>query len=361
MRKVLKAAALALLAAVVLLLAGGALFAVEVFSRKPLKAEPSTTHALGRQACIDCHAPIADEWRRSVHYTSISGPYWRAVAKHGYFELFDKVRKPCLNCHAPADVLDLAASSSGGTLGVECTPNLFREPAGTIPAARADHVALGVDCTACHVSKSGIAGAGRRPTSAHATIADRRFQVPALTVEHVCTTCHRATVEAWKRTKLATDGVTCLDCHMPMVRAASVAGGPERLRRSHSFAADKNDAMLAKAVHAALDVAGATARLRITNDRVGHYFPSGGNWLTVELRAADRAGRLLREQREAFGRKEDPFVDFWPFNGDNRIAFGEQREVDFALPPGHGTITAVVRYHDWPGTKKDLLTLKREF
>ncbi len=362
MRKLLKIVALVVLAIVVLLLLGGGLFALEVLSRKPLKAVPSTTHALGRQACIDCHRPIADEWRQSVHYKSITGPYWRAVEQHGYFAFFDKVRKPCLNCHAPADVLDLVPAAGSGSLGVECTPNMFREPEGTIPAARADHVALGVDCTACHVSREGIVGAGRRPTAAHATIADRRFQVPALTVENVCTTCHRATVEAWKRTKLAADGVTCLDCHMPQVSAPSVAGGPSRLRRSHVFAADKSDAMLSKAVHASLDVPGGSkVRLRITNDRVGHYFPSGGNWLTVQFRAIGPTGRLLREQQEAFGRKEDPFVDFWPFNGDNRIAFGEQRDVLFALPPGHGTVEAVVRYHDWPNTKKDILTVKRAF
>jgi hypothetical protein len=149
---------------------------------------------------------------------------------------------------------------------------------------------------------------------------------------------------------------------MQRVSAPSVAGGPPRARRSHVFAADKNDAMLTDAVHASLDVdGGGNARFRITNDRVGHYFPSGANWVSVHLRAIDASGRLLREQKEAFGRNEDPFFDFWPFNRDSRLAFGESREIDFALPRGHGTIQAVVRYHDWMHTRKDLVTLKREF
>jgi hypothetical protein len=362
MRKLLKIVALVVLAVVGLLLAGGGLFAVEVFSRKPLKAVPSTTAAaLGRKTCIDCHAPIAAEWRQSVHYKSVTGAYWQEAKQLGYLKLYENVRKPCLNCHAPANVLDLAASAPGTELGVECTPNLFREPQGTIPLARSDDVALGVDCTACHVSAHGIAGAGHRPTAQHATIADRRFQDPLLTSDALCGPCHRATVNAWKATKLAADGVTCLDCHMPRVSAPSVAGGVPRLRRSHLFAADKNDAMLGRAVNASFDIDGGHARLRITNDRVGHYFPSGANWIIVKFKASDRAGRPLREEQAAFGRKEDPFLDFWPFNGDERIAFGDHKDIDFALPPGHGTVEAAIRYHDWMHTEKTVVTLKREF
>ena len=88
---------------------GGGLLAFEVLSRKPLRSTPSTTHAsITRQECIDCHAPIADEWRRSYHYRSLTGPYWKDVRELGYLKVFDKTRKACVNCHAPANVLDLA-------------------------------------------------------------------------------------------------------------------------------------------------------------------------------------------------------------------------------------------------------------
>lgn len=178
---------------------GGGLLAVEIWSRKPLKTVPSTTHAsITPQACIDCHAPIAEEWRQSFHYRSLTGPYWNDVREMGYLKVFDATRKACVNCHAPANVLDLAetvpaAASGNEPLGVECTPNLLREPGGTIPSARADDVELGVDCTSCHVSKRGIVGAGRHPTAAHETVADRRFQEPALAADTLCRTCHRAT------------------------------------------------------------------------------------------------------------------------------------------------------------------------
>ena len=150
---------------------------------------------------------------------------------------------------------------------------------------------------------------------------------------------------------------------MPQVKAASVVGGPERLRRSHRFPADKLDSMLTAAVNATLDIVagGRAARLRITNDRVGHYLPSGGNWLSVRLTARDSSGRPLKEQAEAIGRDEALVLDFPPFNPDTRIPFGGQRDVMLRLPDGHGTVEAVVRYHDWMRVRRTVLTLREEY
>ena len=329
----------------------------------PAEKFAASVHGKSLQ-CVDCHAPIADEWRQSYHYRSLTGPYWAEVRELGYLDVFERVRKECVNCHAPANVLDLPATmtSTSEELGVECTPNLLKEPKGTIPAARFDDVAMGVDCTSCHVAVSGIHGSGRRPTTDHETIADARFQTPAATADALCRTCHRTTVEAWKNTKLAAGGVTCLDCHMPMLTAPSVRGGPQRVRRSHRFMADKDPATLIAAVNASLEIAaGRQARLRITNDRVAHHLPSGGNWLSVHFKAYDSSGRMLTEQKSAIGRDEALLLDFWPFNKDNRIAFGEQRQMLFPLPDGHGSVEAVIRYHDWMRVKRTLVTLKETY
>ena len=349
-----------------LALLGGGFFGVVVLSREPLESSHSTTHpSLGRQACLDCHAPIAQEWRKSLHYQSLNGPYWKDVRDLGYLKIFNLTRKACVNCHAPANLLDLDASSpsaAGEDLGVECTPSLLREPAGTIPAARSDQIELGVDCTSCHVSRRGVVGAGDRPTEAHATVADPRFQSAALASRGLCRICHRATVEAWERTKFAREGITCLDCHMPETVGASVAGGPERRRKAHSFVGDKDPQMLERAVDATLDLTtDRRARFRIRNDRVGHFVPSGGNWLSVELKAHDASGRMLSRRVEGFGKDEGLILDFWPFNGDTRIAPGEEREVLLLLPEGHGTVEAVVRYHDWMKVKRTVTTLKAEY
>ena len=278
----------------------------------------------------------------------------------GYLAIFDAVRKRCVNCHAPANVLDLApgpGNSGDRPLGVECTPNLLREPPGIIPAARADEPELGVDCVSCHVDRRGVVGSGRRPATEHATFEDARFQNPALASDALCGTCHRSTVEAWKRTRFPAAGITCLDCHMPTIEAPAVAGGPPRSRRSHRFPADKDETLLVRAVNATLDVTpDRVARFRITNDRVGHYFPSGGNWLSVRLEAFDNAGRGVAERVEVFGRDEALLLDFWPFNDDLRIPSDERREILLPLPDGHGIVRAAVNYHDWMKTKRTIAT-----
>jgi hypothetical protein len=366
LRKALRILGFSAAGLVGLAILGGALFGLEVASRKPLVTTPSTTHpALSRQACIDCHAPIAEEWRQSFHHKSLTGPAWKDVREMGYVKLFDRVRKACVNCHAPANVLDLAVqapSGPSGPLGVECTPNVFREPAGTIPLARSDEAELGVDCVSCHVSTRGVEGSGQHPTPAHGTVADARFQSPSVTSTTLCRTCHSAAVEAWRSTSLAAAGVTCLDCHMPEIKSASVAGGPERIRRSHRFHADKDQAMLEKAVNASLTISlDRQVRFRITNDRVGHYFPSGGNWVSVKITVSDESGKQLKEQVEFFGRKEDPFFDFWPFNSDERIEFGGHREVLLRLPEGHGVLEATVRYHDWGKIRPTIWAKKEKF
>lgn len=366
MLRLLRIAGRASLAAVGLLLVGSGLFAFEILSRQPLRAVPSTRHAsLERRACLQCHAPIAEEWRQSYHHLSLTGPHWDDVRKLGYLRLFDSLRKQCVNCHAPANVLDLAVTrvrAGGLPPGVECTPNLLREPRGVIPAARSDDAELGVDCTSCHVAERGVVGSGRLPADAHRTFADRRFQDPVIASDALCGTCHRSTVEAWKRTAFAEAGTTCLDCHMPPVEAASVAGGPPRHRRSHRFPADKDDRLLARALNATLEItADRRGRFRIINDRVGHYLPSGGNWLSVRLQAYDGEGRQVAERIEVFGREEALLLDFWPFNEDRRIPSGGRREIVLPLPARHGSLQAVVNYHDWMRTKRTIATLKEVY
>lgn len=149
---------------------------------------------------------------------------------------------------------------------------------------------------------------------------------------------------------------------MPPVDAPSVAGGEVRRRRSHRFLADKDDAMLRKAFRASLTVtAPGRASVRIVNDGTGHHLPSGGNWLTVRFSALDGSGGLLRERREAICRAEAVLLDFWPFAEDSRIPADAEREVPFDLPEGHGTVEAVVTYHDWHGVKMKLLTLREAY
>jgi hypothetical protein len=242
-----------------------------------------------------------------------------------------------MNCHAPANVLDL--------------------PDGAHPVERSDAVALGVDCVSCHLSDSGIAGPGRSTGPPHEVLLDERFRDPVQASVRLCARCHEEaleharTVTAWTRTRFAEQGVTCLHCHMPEVGAPSVAGGPVRARRSHRFLGDKDERMLREALNASILLTGdRRAVVRITNDRVGHPFPASGmNWLIVRAQVRDEGGRVVDEVERGFGSREwiPGYLDFWPFLHVSKIPYGEARDIPLRLPPGHGLVSAEFRYRDW--------------
>lgn len=59
------------------------------------------------------------------------------------------------------------------------------------------------------------------------------------------------------------------------------------------------------------------------------------------------------------GKKEPLLLVFWPLITDKRLAFGEQREILFALPERPGIVEAVVRCHDWMRTQQIIQTVTR--
>jgi hypothetical protein len=130
-------------------------------ARERLDIRPGTRHAsLSRESCIECHTPIAAEWRESFHARSVNGPFWHRIREKGYADLFNTLRVPCMNCHAPANVLDLRDG---------------------FPVARSDSVETSIDCVSCHVSVRGIVGPGRSVDATHEVIRDERFGDPAAT------------------------------------------------------------------------------------------------------------------------------------------------------------------------------------
>lgn len=341
MKRLLKYLAFTIAGLAVLLITVSTYFVVRAHGREPLEVVPGTVHTvLSRESCTECHAPIAAEWRESFHFRSVAGPFWERIRRKGFAGLFEKLRVPCMNCHAPATVLDL--------------------PAGAYPQERSDAPELGVDCVSCHVSKGRIVGgaehraAGSTP---HETVGDERFRDPVLASTAICAKCHNEpleharTVEVWQRTELARQGLTCLHCHMPFVEAPVVAGGAARVRRSHRFPGDKDIEMLRTALNAAIDVATpGKAVVSIVNDRVGHSFPAAGtNSLIVRVTVRNETGTVVEEVERDFGTREwiPGYLDFWPFVRVTKIPAGEERAIAVRVPSGHGTISAEFRYRDW--------------
>lgn len=315
-----------------------ALVSLRVATRpRPVVASAPEATPWTRESCIECHAPIAEEWRGSFHFRSVTGPWWGRIRRKNADDVFDLLRVPCMGCHAPADALGA--------------------PAGAPPAERRSDRELGVDCVSCHVTERGIVGPGRFVAAPHPVIPDDRFRDPALTSEALCAACHEEpgglapVVSDWRASRFASEGITCLDCHMSEVEAPIVSGGPPRRRRSHAFPGDKDLAMLQRAVNASLTISpDRRAVLRLVNDRVGHALPAAGtNSLRVEIRVADADRRTVRVVEQSFGTIEmiPGYLDFWPFRVVTKIPAGETREVAAPLPPGPGTVTAEVRYRDW--------------
>jgi hypothetical protein len=289
---------------------------------------------------------------QSFHYRTVTGPFWEGIRTKGWAKLFDTLRVSCMNCHAPANVLDLADGAN--------------------PIERTDAVELGIDCVSCHVSEQGIKGPGRfvKVKDIHEVIPDDRFSNSRAVATTICARCHESdsdcgkTVSEWKRSEFAREGVACLDCHMPEVEAPLVVDGPPQARRSHTFVADKrshtfvadkDEDMLRQALNASLLFPdGKAAVVRIVNDRVGHALPASGmNYLLLNVKVHDQAGQLVEEIERGFGLKESlpGYLDFWPFLQDSRIPDGESRDIRVELPSDHGLVSVEFRYRDFFGVK----------
>ena len=326
-----------------------AYFALGTLMSEPVPLAAATEHSsLARETCITCHAPIAEEWRQSFHFQSATGRFWQRLRARRFDKLFDVLRVPCMNCHAPANVLDLSPADQ--------------------PVQRMETAELGVDCVSCHVSEEGILGPGFYTDAPHEVIPDRRFRDPATASVQICGRCHEEamdhakTVTAWQSTEFARAGVTCIHCHMPEVTAALVAGGPLQMRRSHRFPGDKDIDMLRSAVSAvvALEENG-IARVTISNDGAGHSVPASGmNSLIVNVAVHDEAGEIVERIERSYGTREwiPGYLDFWPFLKVTKIPSGETREIVVELPSGHGTVAVELRYRDWPTiTDQDVVFL----
>ena len=331
------------LGALVLIVGVVSYFALGIVGRDVPEVRPGTVHSsLSRESCIGCHEPIAAEWRQSFHFLSLAGPFWERVRNRGAAGLFAALRVPCVNCHAPANVLDLAENAH--------------------PVERSDAVLMGVDCVSCHVSEQGIVGSGRSTEAPHEVIEDERFRNPSLASTAICAHCHAEAaqanvVEEWQQTPFARTGITCLDCHMPEVRAPSTVAGPIRVRRSHRFSGDKDPAMLRRAVDASIQLGNnGNATVSVTNHGAGHSFPAAGtNMFFVHVTVQDQTGQVVKVKEQSFGTREwiPGYLDFWPFMKITKIPHGATREVEIELPSDHGRISVELRYRDWFMLKDD--------
>ena len=201
-------------------------------------------------SCEGCHAAIAAEWQASFHRSAFSDEtFQRSLALEE-----TKEHAFCTRCHAPA-------------------------------AERAG-VAVGVDCTSCHVTPHAERAAGTAvcATCHEFTFDDGRPELVQKTVSE-----HAASAYA---------GVGCAQCHMP-----SRDG-----HKDHRFLAGHAPGQIARAVH--VEVARSHERdptnaLRVAiHVDAGHAFPTGDMFRRARLLvfAEGATGAIVADAERIFGR-----------------------------------------------------------
>lgn len=228
-------------------------------------AAVASAHA-STTGCEGCHAPIAREWRASLHAQAF---------RHSTFQRAYAVEPMpfCVGCHAPLTdaTAPRAPEADLGVACVACHPGGARTAARGAPASAADRA-----CARCHEFPypDGLA-AGRllqRTASEHA----------ASSVSHV----------------------SCIQCHMP--RTPGAAG-----HLDHSFAASRDEALVRAAARITARLEPGAVVVRFERRAVGHAFPTGDLFRRLVVTVSTDAGEV--RTRLARSTKREVEVDTRPF------------------------------------------------
>jgi hypothetical protein len=246
----------------------------QLFGTAPERA-PATPHNFQSSAeCQSCHAEVYAEWSASEHAGSWTGPQVRALS-------LDFSNQDCIDCHAPQPVF-----ATG--IGQRVLPRTLN---------RVD----GVDCLSCHARADGRMAGGLTDESVACRPVESRELV---SVEH-CAGCHNQhqTVDQWRGSRYAEQGIDCLDCHMPP------RGGDPSRGRDHTMHGGTSLAELQRAVELRGELEGQGWVAVVENVGAGHSFPTD-----ERSRAADLFWRPL----DAAGSPQGPWRHFYRFRSPYR-------------------------------------------
>lgn len=364
---------------------------------RPYSEVPEGLGDTSAETCGACHEQIYQEWALSTHRRA-----WLDDAQ--FQEELSKSRGEkdpntgdvgwlCVNCHTPTvpQLEHLVVGLEGGQINkpiYEENP-LFEE--------RLQREAI--TCATCHVRDGAIQGPYGDTNAPHATAKDE-----SLLDERVCTSCHQAearyptqnlqcffgTGREWAASSYAERGETCQSCHMPVVerKVAEHFDVPVRKTRRHWFggslipkkpefaeelaplrevygsgvtlellAAGEDappEAPRPPALESAPEVIGCggeqpctALRVRVRNDRAGHYMPSGDpeRHITVLVEARGEGGEVLARSWDLIGSR----YKWWPeieLVEDTRIPPEGHRDV-WLLVPARGAFTVEVTADKW--------------
>lgn len=318
--------------------------------------------------CATCHRTIYDYWSESMHAKSASRPsYLEALEKAGAADK-EAARRNCVWCHAPTVL---------ATGDYELKQSLTKE---------------GVSCDFCHTVAE--VDLDRRPPFdlrpgrikrgplqyAYSEFHDTEYSPLHKTSPLLCAACHEyrnalgvavlSTYTEWRASPYAARGMTCQECHMPLVPGTTV---PQDLKPSdhvinlHRIIGGSGTAKLSVGLGLKFDSvtvtsASADVQVVVTSSRVGHAAPGGfaNRALVVAVGVESASGELLnrrervyrRQLKDADGRELVTVADLIfkaaSVGEDNRLRPGESRSERFTVPvpAGSRAIVARLEYRD---------------
>lgn len=288
------------------------------------------------QPCAACHINQAVQHRASMHAESLKDPLYLAMRAWARDEAGQAAASACMTCHA-------VGTFEGRTPGV--------------------------DCEACHQSRT-VAGpkgltvdtalpvrARRKADAPHATVADAQLVSGAF-----CLVCH-AELRNQAGLPVCTTGPEaaenpqgpgCLSCH-----------------RAHDFPGAV-PALLARAATLAIEPRGGEVVVTVGNVGAGHALPTGSALRQIRLdvvftdragrrvgdNAADTAALFARLLQDKDGKSPAPPWRAIGVARDTRLARGELRRLTYPIPEGAAAVAASLTYRRAPAAIAERLNLE---
>jgi len=280
----------------VLALGGWALFMVF----KPAAPGAAAAVFTSSEQCRSCHAEVYAEWSFSWHAQAWTDPEVRFLSN-------DFANTDCIDCHAPRPVYETG-------VGQRVLPRSARR-------------FEGVDCIACHFLPAGVPEA-RDGALVAGTIDDRSAAcrpgaVRTLGSPEYCAVCHdqHKTVQQWKESAWANQGVACVDCHMPF------RGGDPSRGRDHTLHGGHDLELLRRAVALRGRRDGEGWTVEVENVGAGHSFPTDERsraadvfWRPLASGGESPAWRHLHRFRDPYRHEVDLTNTLLPANSTKSLA-----------------------------------------
>ncbi|MEX1993190.1 MAG: multiheme c-type cytochrome, partial [Steroidobacteraceae bacterium] len=245
--------------------------------------------ALDADSCGNCHVRQFTDWKTSLHA--------QAMGPGVLGQLLDMApdaaeeHQACIRCHAPLAEQASSLSQAIARPGAAGGQTLLHEQELTCAACHVRrHERFGPPRRDGSAPKAGDTGAPHGGWQASTAFEDSRF----------CAACHQFaegdfalngkflenTYEEWKASRYAREGRSCQSCHMP--------------DRRHLWRGVHDEQMLKSAVTVATaapvrTASGIEARLEIRNTGAGHRFPTYVTPAVIaEIYQAGADGKMLR-------------------------------------------------------------------